>query len=127
MERYKRELLLWQNDTELSPKRQGLKVWRRVTGERDQNAFKAQRSARGARELLFRTRLVTFTTRKTRLQNWRFHALTENGVIVLALSRVNGTGERPGHGQLQAERRVSPSGHAAARSPGEKPALQPEI
>ena len=31
--KYKRELLLWRGDTQLAPKRQGLKVWRRMTGK----------------------------------------------------------------------------------------------
>ena len=31
--KYKRELLLWQNDTHLLRKRQGLKVWRRLSGK----------------------------------------------------------------------------------------------
>ena len=31
--KYKRELLLWRGDTKLAPKRQGLKVWRRLTGK----------------------------------------------------------------------------------------------
>ena len=31
--KFKRELLLWQGDTRLPKKRQGLKVWRRLTGK----------------------------------------------------------------------------------------------
>ena len=31
--KYKRELLLWRGDTKPAPRRQGLKVWRRLTGK----------------------------------------------------------------------------------------------
>ena len=31
--KYKRELLLWRGDTRLPPRRQGLKVWRRMFGK----------------------------------------------------------------------------------------------
>ena len=31
--KYKRELLLWRGDTRLAPRRQGLKVWRRMVGK----------------------------------------------------------------------------------------------
>ena len=44
--KFKRELLLWQWDTRLEKKRQGLKVWRRMTGKAADIAL--QRSGRQA-------------------------------------------------------------------------------